>query len=197
MPTRQLHQQRRGLPGRIGTRLGREAAQRLVLEFRTGPEILAFVNGKEIARYSQQAPDVLADRDVARQEGQRIGVARLLKASNREAVERAAMFAQGGEFAFVLYSAALAAGVAHVQLSAAQWAAWAATCLVGVLPFSALGLWLGTLVSGRGAPALINLIYLPMAFLSGLWVPLTMLPPVVMTTPSAWSSAMRNSARRS
>ena len=54
----------------------------------------------------------------------------------------------------LLLLAALAAGVAHVQLSAAQWAAWAATCLVGVLPFSALGLWLGTLVGGRGAPAL-------------------------------------------
>ena len=60
----------------------------------------------------------------------------------------------------LLLLAALAAGVAHVRLSAAQWGAWAATCLIGVLPFSALGLWLGTLVGGRGAPALINLVYL-------------------------------------
>ena len=67
-----------------------------------------------------------------------------------------------------------------------QWAAWAATCLVGVLPFSALGLWLGTLVGGRGAPALINLVYLPMAFLSGLWVPLTMLPKLLQTLAPAW-----------
>src|SRR5215470_3749387 len=35
---------------------GREAAQRFVFEFRTNPEILAFVGGKEIARYSQQGP---------------------------------------------------------------------------------------------------------------------------------------------
>ena len=35
---------------------GREAAQRFVFEFRTGPEILAYVGGKEIARYSQQGP---------------------------------------------------------------------------------------------------------------------------------------------
>ncbi len=35
---------------------GREAAQRFVFEFRTGPEVLAFVNGREIARYSQQGP---------------------------------------------------------------------------------------------------------------------------------------------
>lgn len=41
------------LPAKDG---GREAAQRFVLEFRTGPEILAYVAGKEIARYSQQGP---------------------------------------------------------------------------------------------------------------------------------------------
>src|ERR1700722_4942810 len=35
---------------------GREAAQRFVFEFRTGPEILAYVAGQEIDRYSQQGP---------------------------------------------------------------------------------------------------------------------------------------------
>lgn len=88
----------------------------------------------------------------------------------------------------LLLLAALAAGVAHVQLSAAQWAAWAATCLVGVLPFSALGLWLGTLVGGRGAPALINLVYLPMAFLSGLFIPLSMLPGALKSIAPLWPS---------
>jgi rhamnose utilization protein RhaD (predicted bifunctional aldolase and dehydrogenase)/NAD(P)-dependent dehydrogenase (short-subunit alcohol dehydrogenase family) len=34
----------------------REAAQRFVLEFRSGPDILAYVNGKDVARYSQQGP---------------------------------------------------------------------------------------------------------------------------------------------
>jgi len=41
------------IPAKSG---GPEAAQRFVLEFRSGPEILAFVGGKEIARYSQQGP---------------------------------------------------------------------------------------------------------------------------------------------
>src|SRR6185436_1402598 len=41
------------IPSKSG---GREAAQRFVFEFRTGPEILAFVGGREIARYSQQGP---------------------------------------------------------------------------------------------------------------------------------------------
>jgi glutathione-regulated potassium-efflux system protein KefB len=39
------------------------------------------------------------------------GVARLFGSSNRSALARAAMFAQGGEFAFVLYTAAAANGV--------------------------------------------------------------------------------------
>jgi rhamnose utilization protein RhaD (predicted bifunctional aldolase and dehydrogenase)/NAD(P)-dependent dehydrogenase (short-subunit alcohol dehydrogenase family) len=41
------------LPAKEG---GREAAQRFVFEFRTNPQILAYVGGKEIARYSQQGP---------------------------------------------------------------------------------------------------------------------------------------------
>jgi rhamnose utilization protein RhaD (predicted bifunctional aldolase and dehydrogenase)/NAD(P)-dependent dehydrogenase (short-subunit alcohol dehydrogenase family) len=41
------------LPAKDG---GREAAQRFVFEFRSNPQILAYVAGKEIARYSQQGP---------------------------------------------------------------------------------------------------------------------------------------------
>lgn len=46
-------------------------------------------------------------------------IARLFRADNREAIQRAALFAQGGEFAFVLYSAAVAAGVIDARTSAA------------------------------------------------------------------------------
>ncbi|MBY0564118.1 MAG: monovalent cation:proton antiporter-2 (CPA2) family protein [Hyphomonadaceae bacterium] len=45
-------------------------------------------------------------------------VARLLRAHHAEALQRAALFAQGGEFAFVLYAAALAAGVFDARLAA-------------------------------------------------------------------------------
>ena len=90
-----------------------------------------------------------------------------------------------GMASYVLLSV-LAATVAGVRLPPLQWLGLVATCLLGVLPFSALGLWLGTLVGGRGAPALINLVYLPMAFLSGLWVPLTMLPKLLQTLAPAW-----------
>ncbi|MFN3514772.1 MAG: monovalent cation:proton antiporter-2 (CPA2) family protein [Phenylobacterium sp.] len=46
------------------------------------------------------------------------GVARLLRADNREAIQRAALFAQGGEFAFVLYAAALSGGVFDARIAA-------------------------------------------------------------------------------
>ncbi len=45
-------------------------------------------------------------------------VARLFRASHREAVERLVLMAQGGEFAFVLYAAALAVGLVSVEENA-------------------------------------------------------------------------------
>ncbi|WP_448785218.1 monovalent cation:proton antiporter-2 (CPA2) family protein [Brucella intermedia] len=45
-------------------------------------------------------------------------VARLLKTDHREALERAVLMAQGGEFAFVLYSAATAAGIIDGEANA-------------------------------------------------------------------------------
>ena len=46
------------------------------------------------------------------------GIARVFGADQREAITRAALFAQGGEFAFVLYSAALAGGVMSAEIAA-------------------------------------------------------------------------------
>ena len=45
-------------------------------------------------------------------------VARLFRADRREAVERAVLMAQGGEFAFVLYAAATAAGIIDAEANA-------------------------------------------------------------------------------
>ncbi|MDR6634336.1 glutathione-regulated potassium-efflux system protein KefB [Phyllobacterium sp. 1468] len=45
-------------------------------------------------------------------------VARLLSSSNREALERAVIMAQGGEFAFVLYAAATAVGILDGEANA-------------------------------------------------------------------------------
>lgn len=45
-------------------------------------------------------------------------VAKLSKSTTREAITRVALFSQGGEFAFVLYSAALSAGLFDAQVNA-------------------------------------------------------------------------------
>lgn len=46
------------------------------------------------------------------------GIARLFRSGHREANRRAGLFAQGGEFAFVLYAAALAVGLFDLRTSA-------------------------------------------------------------------------------
>jgi ABC-2 type transport system permease protein len=53
------------------------------------------------------------------------------------------------------------------------------TLVMGSVPFSAMGLAIGYFAGPQSAPATINLIYLPMSFCSGLWVPFMFLPKVV------------------
>ncbi|MFC5524978.1 ABC transporter permease [Rhodanobacter ginsengisoli] len=78
--------------------------------------------------------------------------------------------------------------LAHVVLSRGQILALLATGTFGVLPFCALGMFVGTLIKGQGAPGLLNLVYLPMAFLSGLWLPLSMLPRALQQLAPLWPS---------
>ncbi len=66
--------------------------------------------------------------------------------------------------------AALLAG--KITLSLAQVAVIWAVLIAGSIPFSAMGLLLGALVSGSAAPAWGNLVFLPMMWLSGLFIPL-------------------------
>ena len=48
--------------------------------------------------------------------------------------------------------------------------------VAGAIPFGAMGLAIGYFAKPNSAPAIVNLIYLPMSFFSGLWIPLYMLP---------------------
>ncbi|MGY0557834.1 ABC transporter permease [Lysobacter sp. A421] len=86
-----------------------------------------------------------------------------------------------------LLLAVLAATLGKVSLAASQWLLLFIVNVIGVLPFCALGLYIGT-VGGQGSPAVLNLIYLPMAFMSGLWMPLSMLPPVMGVIAPVWPS---------
>ena len=82
----------------------------------------------------------------------------------------------------------LALFVAHVPLSASQALRLFALEIAGVVPFCALGLLLGTLIKGQGAPGLVNMIYLPMAFMSGLWFPLSVMPKFLQQVAALWPS---------
>ncbi|HYP05993.1 MAG TPA: ABC transporter permease [Bryobacteraceae bacterium] len=63
-----------------------------------------------------------------------------------------------------------------VRLDIADTAALVATLVAGTVPFCALGLAIGYFASAQSVHAVVNLFYLPMAFCSGLWVPISMLP---------------------
>ena len=64
-----------------------------------------------------------------------------------------------------------AALVKGLNLSVWQFLAVDAIGIVGTLPFAAIGLFIGAKVSGRTAPAWVNLAYIPMTYLSGLFFP--------------------------
>ena len=84
-------------------------------------------------------------------------------------------------FSAIIVLALFALGFAFggVRMPVAEFAGLLGTLVVGSLPFSALGLALGYFTGPNSAPATINLIYLPMSFCSGLWVPFMFLPKVV------------------
>lgn len=66
-----------------------------------------------------------------------------------------------------------------VRLPAGNWLGLGLLLTFGTLPFCALGLLIGSLASGRSAAGWVNLIYLPMGALSGLWFPLFMMPQLM------------------
>jgi ABC-2 type transport system permease protein len=82
----------------------------------------------------------------------------------------------------------LAAGIAGVRLAPAAWLGLWTVLVLGSIPFCAFGLALGYLCGPNSAPAVVNLIYLPMALVSGLWFPAELLPKS-MTAAAAWLPA--------
>lgn len=73
-----------------------------------------------------------------------------------------------------LIGLALTLGGAHLTV-------WEGMRLIGVVllgsvPFAAMGMLVSVLVPANSAPGIINLIYLPMSFASGFWMPITLLP---------------------
>jgi ABC-2 type transport system permease protein len=88
----------------------------------------------------------------------------------------------------ILLLLALGLTLGHVTLSLSQAGMLLLTGVLGVLPFCALGMLIGTFIKGQGAPGLLNMVYLPMSFLSGLWMPLELLPKVLQQIAPIWPS---------
>jgi ABC-2 type transport system permease protein len=81
--------------------------------------------------------------------------------------------------AIALLLLAVGEALGGVRLDALSALRLVCTLVLGSIPFSAMGLALGYFAKPNSAPAMVNLVYLPMSFCSGLWIPLFMLPKVL------------------
>ena len=92
-----------------------------------------------------------------------------------------AKVAMSTTFAAIIVMALFALGATFggVRMPAEQWLALGSVLVFGALPFCAMGLAFGYSVGPNSAPAVLNLVYLPIAFASGLWIPLSQLPEFV------------------
>ena len=81
-------------------------------------------------------------------------------------------------FGIIIVSILTALGVTigHVSLSLPEYARMIALTIVGVVPFACMGMALALFVPFSSAPGIANMIYLPMSFCGGLWVPIMILP---------------------
>ena len=82
----------------------------------------------------------------------------------------------------------IAGSFGNVVLHYNEWLATLLLLLIGTSPFCAMGLWLGLSLKAQAAPAVVNLIYLPMAFLSGLWIPIQFFPDLMHTAAHIFPS---------
>lgn len=81
-------------------------------------------------------------------------------------------------FGLIIASVLMALGTAlgGITITGAQAAALAGVALAGSIPFTAMGLFIALLVPWNGASGIINLMYLPLSFDSGFWLPVRDLP---------------------
>ncbi len=63
-----------------------------------------------------------------------------------------------------------------VRVSGSELAMMFGLAAAGTVPFAAMGLLVALLVPPASAPGVVNLIYLPMSFMGGLWIPIHYLP---------------------
>lgn len=81
----------------------------------------------------------------------------------------------------VVLTFATAALVKGVSLDPWQWAAMAAALVAGCAPFTVIGLIAGSLSDGDSSQGVTMVIYLLLASLGGLWMPVALLPGAMQT----------------
>jgi ABC-2 type transport system permease protein len=74
--------------------------------------------------------------------------------------------------AIIAATMAAAAPLGHAPVSAGRMLALALVSVAGSIPFCAMGFFIGSLASAKSAPAFVNLLYLPMIYLSGILFPM-------------------------
>ncbi|SEB68098.1 ABC transporter permease [Terriglobus roseus] len=91
-------------------------------------------------------------------------------------------------FGVIIFGVLLLCGttLGHVHFTAGQTARLLMTVILGVFPFASLGILLSQVVPPNASIGFVNLIYLPMSFLSGLWFPLKGLPYWIQAIAPVW-----------
>jgi ABC-2 type transport system permease protein len=74
--------------------------------------------------------------------------------------------------ALIAASMAAVAPLGHARVPAGRLLALAVVSIAGAIPFCAMGFFIGSLASAKSAPAFVNLLYLPMIYLSGILFPM-------------------------
>lgn len=81
-------------------------------------------------------------------------------------------------FGVIIVSILTCIGVAFggVSLTGIELLKMLGVTIAGSISFASMGLLLALLIPANAAPGIVNLIYLPMSYLSGLWVPIKFMP---------------------
>lgn len=82
----------------------------------------------------------------------------------------------------LVYALGLYAGV---QFGMTQWITLTAVHILAVIPFALIGLGIGYRLGQKAAIAIVNILFLGMAVMGGLWMPIAVLPEVIQTI--AWA----------
>jgi ABC-2 type transport system permease protein len=91
-------------------------------------------------------------------------------------------------FGVIIFGLLLAVGMTmgHVHFTAEEMLKLLLTVILGVFPFASMGILLACVVPPNASIGFVNLIYLPMSFLSGLWFPLNGLPRWIQSIAPIW-----------